>query len=415
MTITKVSDLLTSSDTADLGLSTIFPMYQIGNSNTLLGKSTVQVGDKIYLRSGVYTAPANVDPSVLGMDHLKLYNTEQVNSQIMSDGIIWNIVSNGGSTLVATGTGKISYSTDNGITWSAAVNVGYVQNVYTYAVWTGARFVITVGSSSGSGPIVYQSTDGITWTASTGTLPGTTNGTSDMITDKQGRVLILNGTPNAFYSTDHGVSFTSINLSSAAISGFVVNGLWVFLRQNDSAYSTAPVATPTVGTARTLPATTSGMSRNLCCSNGVNLGVIVVQGILYVTTDGITWSTGTGEMSYSVLSVHYDGSRFYFTPEFNTITNNGRWIPYVVFESTNLSTLREMFLTPARMGTAENPVSASAVGANNGRLFFATQGTNTLPLRYLDYKTTADFIGTNKLYRNLIYDNLNTIFYWRVK
>ena len=148
MTITKVSDLLTSSDTADLGLSTIFPMYQVGNSSTLLGKSAVQVGDKIYLRSGVYTAPANVDPSVLDMDHLKLYNTEQVNSQIMSDGTIWNIVSNGGSTLVATGTGKISYSTDNGITWSAAVNVGHVQNVYTYGVWTGARFVITTSGNT---------------------------------------------------------------------------------------------------------------------------------------------------------------------------------------------------------------------------------------------------------------------------
>ena len=94
MTITKVSDLLTSSDTADLGLSTIFPMYQVGNSSTLLGKATVQVGDKIYLRSGVYTAPANAGPSVLGMDHLKLYNTEQVNSQILSDGTTFNIVSN---------------------------------------------------------------------------------------------------------------------------------------------------------------------------------------------------------------------------------------------------------------------------------------------------------------------------------
>ena len=96
------------------------------------------------------------------MDHLKLYNTEQVNSQIMSDGTIWNIVSNGGSTLVATGTGKISYSTDNGITWSAAVNVGNVQNVYSYAVWTGARFVITTSGSTGAAPLVYQSTDGVT-------------------------------------------------------------------------------------------------------------------------------------------------------------------------------------------------------------------------------------------------------------
>jgi hypothetical protein len=157
------------------------------------------------------------------------------------------------------------------------------------------------------------------------------------------------------------------------------------------------------------------LSRNLCCSNGVNLGVLLVQGIPYVTTDGITWGTGTDEMSYSVSSVHYDGSRFYFTPEFNLITNNGRWVPYVVYESTNLSTFRTMFLTPARMGTALHTTTASAVGANNGRLFFATQGTNTLPLRYLDYKTTADFIGTNKLYRNLISDGLTTIYYWRIK
>jgi len=75
-----------------------------------------------------------------------------------------------------------------------------------------------------------------------------------------------------------------------------------------------------------------------------------------------------------------------------------------------------MFLTPARMGTASHSVNASAVGANNGRLFFATQGTNTLPLRYLDYKTTADFIGTNKVFRTAAQgDGISAIFYWRVK
>lgn len=412
MTITKVSDLLTSSDTADLGLSTIFPMYQVGDSSTLLGKAIVQVGDKIYLRSGTYTSPNNVDASVRDMDHLKLYNTEQVNSQILSDGTIWNIVSNG-STLVATGVGKISYSTNNGITWSTAVNVGSAQNTYSYAVWTGARFVITTGVSGGAAPVVYQSTNGVTWTASTGTLPGTSNGTSDMITDKQGRVLILNGSSSAYYSTNHGVSFTSITLPNAR-TGFVVNGLWVFLQANSNTYYTAPVNTPTVTTNRTLPVSTVSLSRNLCCSNGVNLGVFIVQGIPYVTTNGITWSTGTGEISYNVISVHYDGSRFYFTSNFTTITND-RWVPYVVYESANLNTFREMFLTPARMGTAQHDVPALAVGANNGRLFFATQGTNTLPLRYLDYKTTADFIGTNKVYRNLISDSINTIFYWRVK
>ncbi len=415
MTITKVSDLLTSSDTADLGLSTIFPMYQVGFSN-LLGKTVVQVGDKTYLRSGAYTAPANADPSVLDMQHLKMYSTTQVNSQVLSDGLIYNIVSNGGSTLVATGTGKISYSTDNGVTWSAAINVGDGQNVYAYAVWTGSRFVIANNNNYGVAPTVYHSADGVTWTASTGALPANSSGTKDVITDNQGRVLIVNSSTSAFYSTDHGVSFSSITLPLATASGFVINGLWVFLQLNSSTYCTAPVATPTVGTSRTLPTFTISMSRNFCCSNGVNLGVIIVGGIVYTTTDGVTWSAGNSELSYSTISVYWGGSRFYFSSATVPLTNNGVWVPYTIYESSDLNTFREMFLVPARIGTAQYTVGAASVGAVNDRLFFSTQGSNTLPLRYLDYKTTADFIGTNKVLRTaLLGDGLSAIYYWRIK
>ena len=416
MTITKVSDLLTSSDTADLGLSTIFPMYQVGNNPTLLGKTVVQVGDKTYLRSGAYTAPANADSSVLDMQHLKMYSTTQVNSQVFSDGLIYNIVSNGGSTLVATGKGKISYSTDNGVTWSAEINVGSAQNVYAYAVWTGSRFVIANNSGSGAAPTVYHSADGVTWTASTGALPASSNGTTDVITDKQGRVLIVNASTSAFYSTDHGVSFSSITLPTASVSGFVINGLWVLLQSNNLLYYTAPVDTPTAGTSRTLPAATSAMSRNLCCSNGVNLGVIIVVGIAYTTTDGVTWSAGNSEMSHQVLSVYWGGARFYFSSETIPITSNGVWVPYTIYESSDLNTFREMCLEPARIGTATQAISADSVGAVNDRLFFSTQGNNTLPLRYLDYKTTADFIGTNKVFRTAINgDGQSAIYYWRIK
>ena len=412
MTITKVSDLLTSSDTADLGLSTIFPMYQVGNSSTLLGKPVVQVGDKTYLRSGAYTLPTNADPVVLDMQHLKMYSTTQVNSQVLSDGLIYNIVSNGGSTLVATGQGKISYSTDNGVTWSAAINVGNAQNVYAYAVWTGSRFVIAINSAATNVATVHQSADGITWAASTGTLPAYTDSTSDVITDKQGRVLIVNSSTTAYYSTNHGVSFSQITLPNATVSGFVINGLWVFLHPNSSAYYTAPVATPTVGTSRTLPVSTVGMSRNFCCSNGVNLGVIIVAGIVYTTTDGVTWSAGNSELSYSTNSVYWSGSRFYFSSTTVPLVNR---VPYTIYESSDLNTFREMFLVPARIGTAGD-ISAGAVGAVNDRLFFSTQGTNTLPLRYLDYKTTADFIGTNKVFRTAaLGDGLSAIYYWRIK
>ena len=416
MTITKVSDLLTSSDTADLGLSTIFPMYQVGNSATLLGKPVVQVGDKTYLRSGAYTAPANADPAVLDMQHLKLYSTTQVNSQVLSDGLIYNIVSNGGSTLVATGTGKISYSTDNGTTWSDAINVGSAQNVYKYAVWTGSRFVIANNYNSGVAPTVYHSADGITWAASTGALPAQTNSTSDVITDKQGGVLIVNNSTSAFYSTNHGVSFSSITLPVATVSGFVINGLWVFLPSNSATYYTAPVATPTVGTSRTLPVSTVSMTRKLCCSNGVNLGVIIVAGIAYTTTDGVTWSAGNSEMSHQAVSVYWGGSRFYFSSTTVPLVNNGVWVPYTIYESSDLSTFREMFLVPAQIGTTGYLTNAVAVGAVNDRLFFSTQDTNTLPLRYLDYKTTADFIGTNKVFRTAaLGDGLSAIYYWRIK
>lgn len=416
MTITKVSDLLTASDTADLGISTIFPMYQVGNSSTLLGKTVVQGGGKTYLRSGAYTLPTNADPVVLDMQHLKMYSTTQVNSQVLSDGLIYNIVSNGGSTLVATGTGKISYSTDNGVTWSAAVNVGNASNTYTFTVWTGSRFVIANTSGSGAAPTVYQSADGITWTASTGTLPTAGNGTTDVITDKQGRVLIVNSSTSAFYSTDHGVSFSSITLPVATVSGFVINGLWVFLQSNAPTYYTAPVATPTVGTSRTLPVSAGSMTRKLCCSNGVNLGVIIVASIVYTTTDGVTWSAGNSEMSYQAVSVYWSGSRFYFSSTTFPITNKGVWVPYAIYESSDLNTFREMFLVPDRIGTSLDSVVSEAVGAVNDRLFFSTQGTNTRPLRYLDYKTTADFIGTNKVSRTAPSgDGLSAIYYWRIK
>ena len=95
-----------------------------------------------------------------------------------TDGITWTTATSGtttplynvavasnGTTVVAVGgdtsaLGHVIRSTDGGVTWSAAINVGVSLNNYKGLTWTGDRFFMCSFANSGD---AYWSYDGVTW------------------------------------------------------------------------------------------------------------------------------------------------------------------------------------------------------------------------------------------------------------
>jgi hypothetical protein len=95
-----------------------------------------------------------------------------------TDGITWTAATSGtttpllnvavasnGTTVVAVGgdtsqLGHVIRSTDGGVTWSAAINVGVGLNNYKGLIWTGDRFFMCSVASVGD---AFWSYDGVTW------------------------------------------------------------------------------------------------------------------------------------------------------------------------------------------------------------------------------------------------------------
>ena len=398
-----------------LGQSCVFPMYAGGFS-------PVTVGTQTYLASGTYTAPTNADSSVLAMDHLKLYSTTQSASSVLTRGAT-RVASNGSGTCVAVdGDGtSVSYSTNNGATWTNVV-VGSGSK-YTFVIWTGSRFVIaSIGASPGS-IMIYQSTNGSTWTAGTGTIPSYTEAATSLITDGAGRVLYLTGSSTGYVSTDHGVTWSSYAGSFAAWYGMVVNGLWVFFNNSTtSTYYTAPVATPGTQTARTFPVQ-AGFSTSSFVSNNSGLGAVILSSgaTVYTTTNGTSW-TATRPNLYTINRAFWSGSAFYLSS--NGVQPNALdygYTPFVIYRTTDFSTYTLIFLVPAVIGSdsATSAVTGyfGGVGSDN-RLFFCSfysAGTQTKAVSYWQYTTTADFIGTNFSMTQAAAGSATNRIYWRIK
>ena len=104
-------------------------------------------------------------------------------------------------------------SDDRGVTWTQR-NGGAALGAGGYHVcWTGTKFIATTGTLN----TIYTSTDGITWVAQTLAvkLAAATAGTGSIVSDGNGKVLILEGGVwgRVLTSTDHGANWSVRNFS----------------------------------------------------------------------------------------------------------------------------------------------------------------------------------------------------------
>lgn len=111
-----------------------------------------------WLRSG-YLALAASYPTAAALQHMRAHSFSATATVLGSNGL--SLATNGTGTwvIVRASASTISYSTDNGQTWSTAAH-GMAANP-TKVVWAGARFV-AVGNDS-TLLAAGTSTDGITW------------------------------------------------------------------------------------------------------------------------------------------------------------------------------------------------------------------------------------------------------------
>jgi hypothetical protein len=379
-----------------LGLSTVFPMY--GSTS---GLSPVVLGTQTFLSSGTYTAPANADAAVQAMDHLKLYNTTQSSSAVMFRGATV-VASNGSGTCVAVsgeaGVNNVSYSTDNGATWTTVAVGG--TSAWNSVVWTGTHFVVA-GIPGTTTNAVYRSTDGSTWTAATITLNSTTMTCTGLVDGGGGNLLYLTGGAVGYhyYSTNNGSSWTqfSPNQSGTLYSGFALGSTWV-LFNGSSTYYTSTFAAPQTQTSRTAPAAGFGPngSQLLMASNLTSRAVVASSASLYQTTDGVNWSQVLGSGWAGSSRIFYNGSYFYYTSAVpaGTATTG---LPSVVYRTADFSSYSSYFLIPNLIGS-DSPATQYFGGAgSDNRVFFCSYyngGSQTRAVRYWTVTSTPDFIGT---------------------
>lgn len=386
-----------------LGQSTIFPMY--GTTGF-----PVTIGTQTYLSSGTYTLPANADSAVQAMDHLKLFNTTQSSSALMFRGATV-VASNGAGTCVAvsgeSSVNNVSYSTDNGATWTT-VAVGGTSS-WSSVVWTGTNFVVA-GTPGTSANGVYRSTNGSTWTQATATI---NEPCVALVNGGGGNLLYLTGSLSGYhyYSTNHGASWTQFapNGSGTLYSGMALNGTWLTFN-GAITYYTSTFAAPGTQTARTGPTAIGAANPYFMASNTTSLAVAAAGANLYKTTDGINWTQVIGSGWSSNSRFFYNGSYFYYTSAMS-----GSSLPATVYRTADFSTYTPYFLIPATIGS-DTPATGylGGVGSDN-RVFFCSYyngGSQTRAVRYWTTTTTPDFIGTNAATLNA---TGGTNVYWRIK
>jgi hypothetical protein len=110
-------------------------------------------------------------------------------------------------------------SDDRGVTWTAR-NHGLGSNAF-HVCWTGQKFIATTGTAN----VIYTSTDGITW--STFIMPFPTSAATATkggpISDGSGKVLWVDGTTNAIYtSLDHGVTWSQRLFANPLAAGGII-------------------------------------------------------------------------------------------------------------------------------------------------------------------------------------------------
>lgn len=227
-----------SAATLVMGQGSTLITYTSGHG---LHRSTDDGASWTNVYSGVVASPP-VSWAYIGTTFF-IYLTTTLALKSTDDGVTWatqavtnapvyasvttplNRIVKNGSTYVGATTSTQLVSTTDGITWS---NLGTTITTGTISglAWTGTNYVVVSIATAG----VYYSTNGASWTASsTGG-----NAPTSIASDGAGNV-IAKSISNAYYSTDHGVTFTVASGTSSNGAIFWIGSKFCAMHVNGTA------------------------------------------------------------------------------------------------------------------------------------------------------------------------------------
>lgn len=220
----------------------------LGQGNTLIAYS---IGYGLYRSTNDGTSWTNVYDGVVASAPVSwayigttffIYLTTTLALKSTDDGVTWatqavtnapvyasvtsplnRIVKNGSTHVGATTSTQLVSSTD-GITWS---NLGITTPTGTIVglAWTGTNYVVASNAAAG----VYYSADGAAWTSSS--VAG--NSPNSVASDGAGNVIAKVST-TAYYSTNHGVTFTICTGSSGNAAVFYIGSKFYWAQTSGS-------------------------------------------------------------------------------------------------------------------------------------------------------------------------------------
>ena len=261
-------------------------------------------GDVLTVAAGALGYAA---PSGGGLDLLQFFQTT------LPANVTWAAVAYGGGSFVAVSYGGTSaaYSTNGGVTWTAAT----VPNASGYAaIAFGNGTFVAVSNSSNA--VAYSTNGGATWTASTAPATG---GYTAIAYGGGTFVATAFGVNAVAHSTNGGVTWTAATVPNASGYAAIAFGGTTFVAVSNNstaaAYSTNGGVT---WTATTMP-NASGYNA-IAFGNGtfvaMTVGAANHPAASYSTNGGVTWTESPSILPYhSYVSVAYGNGTFVATAQ----------------------------------------------------------------------------------------------------
>ncbi|WP_217594982.1 choice-of-anchor Q domain-containing protein, partial [Cohnella sp. GbtcB17] len=243
----------------------------------------------LYIAVGYHNATSGIIMS--STDGMTWINRLTASSVLIS-------VAYGNNLYAAVGTGGKIYTSADGIGWTAVKTTNTSNNL------TGIRYVNGKFMAVGVNGTLLVSNDGTTWTA-----PGSTGLTGNLtsIAYGNGKYLISGNASSLWYSSD-GATWEKTTAGSTGAIAY-----------NDVIYAGNQfIAAGSVGNIYSSPDGVNWTQRNvgtnifysLAYENGMYVAVGTL-GTIYSSRDGVAWTAETSNVSSTLRSALYDGSRFY--------------------------------------------------------------------------------------------------------
>jgi len=207
-----------------------------------------------------------------------------------------NAIACSSNRFVAVGqSGKIAYSADNGATWTAVTNSTFGTSDIRAVAYGGGRFV-AVGSQ---GKMAYSADNGANWTAVTNNStiwdytdswgdPSPSMAGIEAVAYGNGRFVAVGGHGKMAYSDDNGVTWTAVTNNSTIwdYTGYIIDN-------------------------EAVKAVTSKASIEAVAYGNGRFVAVGYQGeMAYSADNGVTWTAVSNGTLYGNIAVAYGGGRF---------------------------------------------------------------------------------------------------------